>query len=111
MDIIIQIPEERVHELIEEAGSRYWARDLVWLDDRQRFTLVEHGGIHDKGSPGETTHSVTMDMVRDGLTKMANAEHDKGGHHFAAVRDWRQSDMYTGDAVIQFAIFGELKYS
>lgn len=110
MIILIEVDDARVRELIEEAGSRYWARDLAFQDGSSVFTLVEHGGIHDEGSPGETTHSVTTDMVRDGLVKMANIEHDKGGHHFAAVCDWRQSDMWTGDAVIQFAIFGELKY-
>jgi hypothetical protein len=110
MDIKISIDDKRIRELISEAGSRYWARHLEFRGSSMAFTIVEHGGIHDKGSPGETKHTVTTKMIRDGLTKMANAKHDRGGHHFPDVFNSGQSDMYTGDAIIQFAIFGELKH-
>ena len=110
MKITIEIEGARIRELISEAGSRFWARGLEFKGDTMAFTIVEHGGIAEPGDGGETEHTVTEDMIRDGLVKMANAEPDKGGHHFSAVRDCRQSDMWTGDAIIQFAIFGELKY-
>ena len=103
MDITIKIDDKRIHELISDAGSRYWARDLVFRG-QLGFTLVEHA------DNSYTRHNVSAKMVRDGLTKMAHAKHDQGGHHFAAVLDFQSNDMYTGDAIIQFAIFGKLKY-
>lgn len=111
MKITIEIEDNHVRELISEAGSGHWARDLVFVNDSSlAFAIIEHEGIHDPGDGGETKHEVTEEMIVAGLTKMANAKPDEGGHHFADVRDYRLSDMYTGDAIIQFAIFGELRY-
>jgi hypothetical protein len=104
MNITIKIDDKRIRELISEAGSRYWARDLEFKGKSMAFTITEHGD-------GDITyHTVTTKMIRDGLTKMANMPHNEGGHHFSNVCDWTQSDSWTGDAIIQFAIFGELKY-
>lgn len=104
MNITIKIADKRIRELISEAGSRYWARDLEFRGKSLAFAVIEHGAKE------ERKHTVTAKMIRTGLTKMANAASDEGGHHFAAVCDEDKSDMNTGDAIIQFAIFGELKY-
>lgn len=110
MNIVIKINDTRVRELIEDANARYWARGLALQEGSLAFTIIEHGGIHEPDCGGETTHAVTEEMIIAGLTKMANAGHNEGGHYFAEVRDWKQGDGWTGDAVIQFAIFGEMKY-
>jgi hypothetical protein len=107
MNITIKIDDKRIRELISDAGSRYWARDLEFYGGAANplaFIVTEHGD----GSA--TRHTVTTKMIRDGLTKMAHAKHDEGGRHFPDVFESGQSDRYTGDAIIQFAIFGELKY-
>lgn len=104
MNIIVSVSNTRIRELISEAGSCYWAKDLVFVGRSLAFTIIDHADKEEK------RYAVTERMIQAGLAKMASVDADKGGHHFAAVRDWKSSDGWTGDAVIQFAIFGRLKY-
>lgn len=103
MKIEIEISDKRIRQLISGAGSRYWADDFEWVD-MMNFTIVEY----EDGPP--KTHTVTAEMLADGLSKMSKVPRNKGGWHFENCMEGGSNDMYTGDALIQFAIFGELKY-
>lgn len=117
MKITIDIPDECIRDLIESADSGYWADKFKWITPLGEewtaregqcpiFKIREHRGTYERGD----MHTVTRQMIEDGLVKMASANADEGGHHFACVLDDRKSDMWTGDALIQFATFGKLKY-
>ncbi len=104
MKIEIIITDERIRDLMAYGNSRYWSDGFKWRGKKLGFQLRETGDKAPK------IHNVTTEMVRIGLTKMARAASDEGGWHFECVRDDGKSDMWTGDAVVQFAVFGKLKY-
>ena len=105
MLIQVEISAKRIRDLIEGAGSRYWANDFHWWPaggPTLGFRLIE--------DECGTEHRVTTEMIVEGLRKMAASKRNEGGHHFADCMEDGSDDMYTGDALIQYAIFGELKY-
>lgn len=102
MKIAVNITIKRVVELIESNCSAYWAKKFRWKG-RPGFQIVEH----DDGP--EKLHIVTPAKLQRGLELMAKAGPDEGGHHFANMLT-DSTDAWTGDALIQFAVFGELKY-
>lgn len=103
MKIEVTISTKRLHDLIEGAGSAYWAKNFKW-NSKTSFSLVEHY------PKVPVKHKVTREMLRKGLVAMAKSKRNEGGWHFPNVMEDGTDDMYTGDALIQYAIFGELKY-
>jgi hypothetical protein len=103
MNIKIQVSDEKIADAVESAGIGYWAncRDERAHWDRKTFTLkvceVEDGP--------EKMHRVGKRALARGLAVLA----EKYPHHLADLMQ-EKGDMYTGDALIQCAIFGELKY-
>ena len=110
MKIEIEISDKHIRQLISGAGSRYWADDFEWATSSHgrpwalAFTIVEY----EDGPP--KTHTVTPAMLAEGLSKMSKVPRNKGGWHFENCMEGGSDDAWTGDALIQFAIFGELKY-
>ncbi len=102
--IPVRLDRKRVRQMIGGA-HQYWSDDFEWIKGASygfRIHEVNDGEI-------DVWHTVTDEMVEAGLEKMANADLNEGGHHFPAILR-EEDDMWTKDAIVQFAVFGELKY-
>lgn len=105
MKILIDISDRRIHQLICGACV-YWFQGFEWLDvDTLKFRLMDTGD--DDTGP---VYILDGNSLRTGLMKMAAAKRNEGGHHFADCMEDGNDDAWTGDALIQFACFGEMKY-
>lgn len=96
MKIEIEISDDLLVTYLRGANVRYWGVRFDWDGG---FTA----GVHERD--GDVVHQLTRKNVCAGLVVLAT----KYPHHFAAlVAD--KGDGYTGDALVQCALFGELKY-
>jgi hypothetical protein len=118
MKIQVEISKKSIEYILSSgfAGANYWIdyeRSEIpegpLSNDWPRF--VANGGtvkIATLEDDKKGKYALNLKSIQRGLTKMANAPSDKGGHHFKDVTG--DFDMETGDAVIQFALFGKLIY-
>lgn len=98
MKITIEVPSKVVIDCMNNAGSRYWARDLTWNGTKGHVT--EHGG---EGL--NHRHSISLRRIKKGLALLAA----KNPSRFAELT--RQDyDAETGDILLQLMVFGEVKY-
>jgi hypothetical protein len=103
--IQVEIKTKYLRGVIAGAGSAHWARDLEFTGGRDSlaFTIVEHNDSRDESE--WTHHKVTHLQVASALSKLAAV----APHHFSSLIE-QNDDMWTGDAILQVACFGELKY-
>lgn len=98
MKIEIKLTDDWVRDLLGGAYIAYWAKVLSWNRKTLRIKLKVEDG---------TVAVITKKDIVAGLGKMAQ-DKDAARHLASIVSD--STDAYTGDAVIQMAAFGELKY-
>lgn len=104
LSITISLDLKYVRRVIVGAGSRYWARDLEFNRSHELgFTLIEHNESRDESE--WTRHIVNHEQVLQALGRLAIGAPEHFGDLLA-----RRDDMWTGDAILQFCCFGELKY-
>lgn len=109
MNITLDVPDALVRSYIESAGSGYWARSLRVSPAGKplAFTITElepSASAHNPDRKPEP-RGATADDIAAGLAILAV----KYPHHFRdLVAD--KGDMFTGDALIQCALFGDLVY-
>lgn len=100
MKIEIEVPDKRMIDLLIEGiegGIAYWCKSANRGEGNSWIFVEREGNVE---------HRVSAPMARYALVLM----HQKAPEHFA---DWLTGcdDATTGDALIQLACFGELKYS
>tara|TARA_Y100001963_G_scaffold138580_1_gene203546 strand:+ start:6007 stop:6432 length:426 start_codon:yes stop_codon:yes gene_type:complete len=96
---------------VAENHIEYWA--TVAGGDFDSVEIEEHGG--DFG-PDREKHTITLDTVLTGLTRLLSGEVEVDPRIvrtlFDAVRfgDMTALDPYEGDAVIQAGLFNDIRY-
>lgn len=98
MIIAIDVPDKRVLDCLNGAGSRYWARDLVMRGDRG--SVVEHAD----GKPIQ--HMIGPRKLRRGVAALAKLAPRR--FEQLCSEDW---DAETGDVLLQLVVLGEIKYA
>lgn len=91
-------------------GCSYWgdARVLAYErnvmailgDSKKMLTVYDH-----EAEEKPVKHSLTLGKVKKGLQILAK----KYPHHWAAILE-ENTDMYTADAIVQCALFGDIIY-
>ena len=113
MKVSFKIPNQRIVDILESSSSRYWA-DMSHPKARFNIGAMMKGGkssivmleIADEQEPF-ATHCVTREMIEKGIAILF----ENYPHLTEQILDEDKSDIYTGDYLLQCAIFGELKYS
>ncbi len=110
INITHKIPEQKLEFLLDSAGrgSSYWCENGLQLQSEvKKIMSGGHSLITDieTDSPAEQTYLLTLDMIRVGLKTMAL----KQPQEFADILT-DDYDNNTGDAFLQYCLFGELIY-
>lgn len=99
MEIKVEISQECIDDLLERAGILYWARPIGFGDELKIVDLET-----------DKEYTITNTMIQNGLIEMS--QHSP--HTFGTILSWDHkddnTDMNTGDILIQYAIFGEVMY-
>jgi hypothetical protein len=108
MKVTLTIPDAQIENVLESASSTDWARIIRYEVAK---TLKGHDAIvlEDWGDENESQgrHRVTKSSIAKGIAILA----EKYPHLFEQIINENTTDMYSGDYLLQCAVFGELKYS
>lgn len=97
MKIEVEFSEEYLRDVISGAAIRYWAKQFAWTGADCGFLLTERDT--------DKEFVISSDQVAEALAKMAKRRSSNIGQLIA-----RTDDADTGDALVQYCCFGELKY-
>jgi hypothetical protein len=103
------IEDGDIESLLDSAGrgASYWAEnELQYGEEVERIMRGGSSRITDIESDPEGKYDLTLEMVHNGLEIMAR----KSPQDFADILTG-DADNNTGDALLQYAIFGDLIYS
>jgi hypothetical protein len=108
MKVNAEVKNELIINALDSADIGYWARVPKGADHEDLLAGIATATVQEidesDGSVIET-FTLTSAKVRKGLTIMA----EKYPHHMAdLLKD--NSDCWTGDCLVQCALFGELRY-
>lgn len=115
-DIIVPvaISQERLLDYVERANYSYWGVTASWDPKTLTLVVVENDDLREtedrsiqdwEWDPKDEKRATLDDFVR-GLVLMS----EKYFHHFAdIVTD--KGDMYTGDLLVQLAMYKKEKYA
>jgi hypothetical protein len=108
MKITITIPDAAIRQAILGAHSRYWAQGLVGNEDGS-YALIEHMESFD--DPSEwVPHRFGDDEIAKAIVLLsAHPGGGEGSKSFGRLCRGH-ADGFDGDRLIQYAVFGELKY-
>ena len=112
MQVIIQvdISDEFIGDVIDTAGMSigYWASEATQDDDQKTYTVTES----ESGDEFVITYRRIVKSIEDLISGKGNIAEDILGNLRTAVTDSDASyvDSEVADAVIQYAIFGEVVY-
>lgn len=111
MHLKLEVSEQNIEDTIIsafEGGIGYWAQLVETSQgDEPYYKKAMSDGHHVKIRDicGEGEYFINLTSIRQGLTVMA----DKYPKHLHDIITER-GDAYTGDALIQCAVFGEIIY-
>jgi hypothetical protein len=106
MRVQIEIPDVNVHNAIR--GARMpWSNGTCGRSEFLSQTWKTSFTVHEVGD-GETdvNHTVTISRINKAIKLMAQNSPEHFGYLMA-----NRSDSETGDLLIQYACFGEIKYA
>jgi hypothetical protein len=98
MKITIEVPDEHINGALAAPRARCWASAASWDPE------AKQGHVVDSLDDG-TIYEIDEGSLRAGLIQMASKDPDV----FARVLSGSY-DAVTGDALLQFMAFGELRY-
>lgn len=107
MKFDIPISADHIRDYLSRANISYWGEmsgALGEADDLSDLNIVitEHEGT---GPGGDGTWALDVERIRIGIAMLAT----KVPHYLGEILS-NDGDMYTGDILIQYAIFGEEMY-
>lgn len=109
MKITFELMDSQLANVLESASSAAWAKVIRYDVDKFMRGDVQAIKLQDFGDEVESQgeYRLTKSAVQRGVTVIA----EKYPHLLEQIVDENETDAYTGDYLIQCAIFGELKYS
>lgn len=122
MKIELNVSDEALVDVLDGAGSRYWCHSLdiatadIFVGSCWAALLagkLDHIIVYeDRSEEGDETkaHRVTRASIARGLQLMLEANHEQLGNVLHGYES-RYTDQWTGDSLLQFAVFGEQKYN
>lgn len=105
MQITIDIPDTHINGALENPHSKYWAVEARWDPQTHEGHVVEGYVTARDGSVKHVTHTLNATRLKTALGLMAT----KSPRAFAMLLSG-DYDGPTGDLLLQFMAFGELKY-
>lgn len=106
MKFTIEISDEQLTNILESAVSSYWGTIKDHPDSEDIIAGNAHITLIDSEDDGKIYTFGNTDL-ENGIRIIS----EKYPHLMGQIFDSAQTDMYTGDFIIQCGIFGELKYS
>lgn len=113
LKISLEISTKKIRSTLESANSCYWASDMEWESNTGLgFTIIEHGDPDRK----KRKHVISDAKARKQLARMAQSwtscpinKRDNAEYQFARFVDEDEND-FTGDALLQWIVFGKIRY-
>lgn len=108
MKITIEVPDQRIADCLEAANSSEWAKIIRYPENMLPVVqgtvtaVIEEWADEDECIERHTLNSI---KIRQGIATLAT----NYPHKFRDIIA-EDCDMYTGDLLIQCALFGEEKY-
>lgn len=123
MRVRLEISDKALADVLGGAGSRYWCRELDWPDFEVRdgigtcWEALLAGAVpfvtvvEDRSEEGEPSkrHRVTLPKIAKAIQLMLDANDEQIGDVLLGYES-SGTDQWTGDQLLQFAVFGEAKY-
>lgn len=91
---------------IEGGFTTIWAE----LQDRSYSPSKGRATLRKSGKKGAPWIKITRATIARGLTRTANAKPNEGGWAFAEWLKDRAGDRIVADVILQFGMFGEIRY-
>lgn len=105
MKITICVSDDRIRDAIGSAHISYWADpETRW--NKRKMTLRVREDVGERDTDAWFTLN-TEDFAR-ALVRMADSKNEHVHHRCDLIAD--TGDGLTGDVLIQFAAFGEMRY-
>lgn len=104
MQITIKVPDEHIHGALAAPHSRYWALSGSWNTVTCKGCVVE---AHEGGD--RRADSKAYDVNRLRLAEALRLMAEQYPTQFARLLSG-EYDGVTGDTLLQFMTFGELRY-
>ncbi len=122
MKITLEVPNKILADVLDGAGSRYWCSNLDWpafeqagegscwlalLEQSISWVRVTEDGSEDSLPPVQ--HLLTRRKILKAIQVIAERFPDHLGDVIGGY-EHGNADMWTGDVLLQCAVFGDIKY-
>lgn len=108
MKISINVTNRDLDDLLITAIEGHYT--TLWAELERYSPSKAKATLRDSRQRGARWIEVTRQTIARGLTLASKAKNDDGGWAFAAWLKDRTGDAIIADVIMQFGVFGEIKY-